>query len=415
MSLHSVFGSSPPPGSYTMYSDSPPWIKLGTTFYMSSPPAGSQIVGGRQWIPAGTGSGSLTMELRLLVKNGVNDLLTAPVQSKVVNWTGDTKWVEATFDVPQDVPASSMRWMISYRMGLDGRYISSLDARPSPGNPIKSDTSDLYLSDFLYPTAPAGPVHGRQFTVGGDPVVFSAADTGGYGTDTIVSIPDAPGNVPPVARAGADRTAPIGSLVTLDGSTSTDAEGPISSFAWAQIAGPSVVLAGSGPTRTYTPSVEGVRTFRLTVTDNSGATSQDTVVVTTPAPEDDSPVSIGSGINLPLNRKLTKAFIAFNPVTVVLTPRARVKKPAGGFGWQEGTARDPQVMTVIEQTGLSGQPKPLRTVDGVERVVEFELLGAYGATIARDDVFSYQGKDWEVIDLYHDNGYEVRALVSARG
>lgn len=122
-----------------------------------------------------------------------------------------------------------------------------------------------------------------------------------------------------------------------------------------------------------------------------------------------------SGINLAVNRKLTKAFIAFNPVTLVLTPRTKVKKPAGGFGWLDGAPRAAQVLTLIEQTGLSGQPKPVRTVDGVERIVEFELLGEYGAAIQDWDTFSYQGKDWEVIDLYFDNGYEVRALVSARG
>jgi hypothetical protein len=30
-------------------------------------------------------------------------------------------------------------------------------------------------------------------------------------------------------------------------------------------------------------------------------------------------------------------------------------------------------------------------------------------------VFSHQGKEWEVVDLFFDNGYERRALVSARG
>ena len=119
--------------------------------------------------------------------------------------------------------------------------------------------------------------------------------------------------------------------------------------------------------------------------------------------------------NLPLNRRLTKAFIDANPVTVMLTPRTRSKKPAGGWAWVDGTPRDPQVMTLIEQTGLSGQPKPLVTADGVEREVDFVLLGEYDCLLSAGDVFAYQGKDWEVVDMFFDNGYEKRGLVSARG
>ena len=112
---------------------------------------------------------------------------------------------------------------------------------------------------------------------------------------------------------------------------------------------------------------------------------------------------------------MTKAFIDANPVTLVLTPRTREKKPAGGWAWKEGSPRAPQVMTLIEQTGLSGQPKPVVTVDGVERRVEFELLSEWDAGLAAGDVYSYQGKDWEVVELWIDNGYEKRAMVVARG
>lgn len=119
--------------------------------------------------------------------------------------------------------------------------------------------------------------------------------------------------------------------------------------------------------------------------------------------------------NLALNRKLTKAFIDANPVTLILTPRTRAKKPAGGWAWEEGTPRDAQVMTLIEQTGLSGQPKPVVTVDGVERRVEFELLSEWDAALTAGDVYTYQGKEWEVVELWIDNGYEKRAMVIARG
>lgn len=115
------------------------------------------------------------------------------------------------------------------------------------------------------------------------------------------------------------------------------------------------------------------------------------------------------------NRRLTKAFIDVRPVTLTLTPRTKGKKPAGGWAWVEGTPRDPQVFTIIEQTGLSGTPRPQVTADGVDREVEFYLLGEWDAQISRGDVFTHQGKEWEVVDLYLDNGYETRVVVSARG
>jgi hypothetical protein len=85
-------------------------------------------------------------------------------------------------------------------------------------------------------------------------------------------------NASPVAKAGADRTyqvPPEGTLlVSLDGSGSYDPDGTIVSYVWtgnsdpADVVGPSVALGA------------GVYTFDLTVTDDQGAFSSDTVVIT---------------------------------------------------------------------------------------------------------------------------------------
>lgn len=131
-----------------------------------------------------------------------------------------------------------------------------------------------------------------------------------------------------------------------------------------------------------------------------------------------APPGVGSGAGtgaLAVQRKLTTAFIEAIPVVITLTPRVKTKLPAGGFDLLEQTPRNPQTMTVIEQTGIEGQPVPRKTLDGVERVVYFELVAEWDAALERRDVFTYQGKDWEIIDLYFDNGYERRAYVSSRG
>jgi hypothetical protein len=86
-------------------------------------------------------------------------------------------------------------------------------------------------------------------------------------------------NQPPVANAGADQQVPSGAAISLNGSGS-DPDGTIT-FAWTQTSGTAVTLTG-GATATPTfiaPSSAGVLQFRLTVTDNQGATSSDTVDV----------------------------------------------------------------------------------------------------------------------------------------
>jgi hypothetical protein len=92
-------------------------------------------------------------------------------------------------------------------------------------------------------------------------------------------------NIPPVADAGPDQTVDEGVTVALNGSNSDDSDDGIGSFLWEQLGNTNPVTL-SDPTieqPTFaTPDVgpDGAAlTFRLTVTDNSGATSSDTCIV----------------------------------------------------------------------------------------------------------------------------------------
>lgn len=91
-------------------------------------------------------------------------------------------------------------------------------------------------------------------------------------------------NIPPLANAGAGGTdIEPGTTVTLNGSGSSDPDGSIASYAWAQTTGPTVTLSGTGSNRTFTApyTIAGtVLGFRLTVTDNMGATATATVSYT---------------------------------------------------------------------------------------------------------------------------------------
>src|SRR5687768_13344023 len=89
------------------------------------------------------------------------------------------------------------------------------------------------------------------------------------------------GNQAPTANAGPDRNVTPGSAATLSGS-GTDSDGSITAYAWSQIAGPSVTLNGANTaTASFTaPSSNTSLSFRLVVTDNSGATGTDEVTIT---------------------------------------------------------------------------------------------------------------------------------------
>lgn len=95
------------------------------------------------------------------------------------------------------------------------------------------------------------------------------------------TVPPPPTNVAPVANAGSDKTITLpASSVTLAGS-GTDNDGTISKYSWTKVAGPATCLFSSTIIANPTVStlVAGTYTFRLTVTDNKGATDYDDVNV----------------------------------------------------------------------------------------------------------------------------------------
>lgn len=92
-------------------------------------------------------------------------------------------------------------------------------------------------------------------------------------------------NNAPVSNAGLDQTISLPSnSVTLNGSGS-DVDGSISGYLWEKISGPgsSTISNVNIANPVVNSLIEGVHTFRLTVTDNRGATATDNVVITVSA------------------------------------------------------------------------------------------------------------------------------------
>ena len=94
-------------------------------------------------------------------------------------------------------------------------------------------------------------------------------------------------NLKPVARAGQDRIVRPGTSVTLDGTASNDPDGTIASYAWTvttclTITGPCTLAVNGASTATpqfQAPASSAIIVLQLTVTDNVGATSTDTVQI----------------------------------------------------------------------------------------------------------------------------------------
>jgi VCBS repeat-containing protein len=91
-------------------------------------------------------------------------------------------------------------------------------------------------------------------------------------------------NAPPVANAGANQTALINQLVSLNGAQSSDPEGAPLTFQWSivsQPAGSNIALNGATTaTSSFTPLVAGQYIFQLIVNDGQFASTPSTVVIT---------------------------------------------------------------------------------------------------------------------------------------
>lgn len=146
-----------------------------------------------------------------------------------------------------------------------------------------------YTLDSSEPTE-TSQLYTAPFTLFSDTVVKARTYASAMNPSSVASasftIGQTPANEPPIANAGADKTAVVGQLVTLDGSGSVDPDGSddLLSENWTQTAGPPVTLVDSGEEIAFfTPIEVGTYRFELWVTDGTDA-STDEVVITAVLP-----------------------------------------------------------------------------------------------------------------------------------
>lgn len=119
---------------------------------------------------------------------------------------------------------------------------------------------------------------------------------------------------------------------------------------------------------------------------------------------------------LEVQRSLTHAFIAANPVDLVLIPRER-QMTGTGANLVDLPPRPAQTVRIIDQSSTSGPvPGTVVATDGKQRKVEYQLLGEWDATFGLMDYWvDGKGIRWEVAELLPYNNYEQRGQVVRYG
>ncbi len=177
-------------------------------------------------------------------------------------------------------------------------------------------------------------------------------------------------NLPPVADAGADRSADELAALSLTGS-GNDGDGRITRFAWTQVAGPTTTLSGADTATVQfaAPAVaaDTLMRLRLTVTDDKGAIGEDEIVITIlknlppvaragadRSVDENAQVSLAGEASDPNNTVSTFAWSQLSGPAITLTA-ANTASPGFTAPAVAGTATAPVVLrlTVRDPGGLT--------------------------------------------------------------
>ena len=135
--------------------------------------------------------------------------------------------------------------------------------------------------------------------------ILISACSGGGGSESSSTIEPPPSNTTPVANAGSDQNVTTTTVVTLDGSISSDADNNSLSYSWTLTTLPDNSNAslsdGTDASATFTADLDGTYVVQLIVNDGSVNSTPDTVTIiaeTAPVANDvafNLPTVIGSG------------------------------------------------------------------------------------------------------------------------
>lgn len=115
---------------------------------------------------------------------------------------------------------------------------------------------------------------------------------------------------------------------------------------------------------------------------------------------------------LETQRRLTRDYIASDPTTVTLIPSIVTVLTNGGKDFSDGPPRLPQKFKLIPMTF---NQRPTLTVDGVDRIIDYTLLGEWDSSMELWDHWEdSEGGTNTIIAFTDGHGYERKALVERR-
>jgi len=159
------------------------------------------------------------------------------------------------------------------------QFVQTLAAATFDGSGSADDGAiNAYDWTFGDGSSSTGKIVAHSYrTAGTFTATLTVTDNSGQrGTDTAVVTVT---NRPPTANAGPDSTVGPGTPVAFDGRGSSDPDGTIASYAWSFGDG----TTASGATASHAYGTAGTYTATLTVTDDLGARSSDSAIVTVKA------------------------------------------------------------------------------------------------------------------------------------
>jgi len=328
----------------------------------------------------GAGGASLTFKLTVTDSGGLKDTDNAIVNVSFVNSPP-----VAVADPPTQTVEEGILVILNGSNSYDpdvGDNISYQWEQIGGSPTVTLTGANTAQASFTAPNVGAG---GASLTF-----KLTVTDSGGL-KDTDDAIVNVTGkNEPPIADAGPDQTVGEESLVTLDGSNSSDPEGPKGkslSYQWKQTAGmPSVTLSNPQSVQPMftAPNVSSGGAsliFELTVTDSGGLQSSDTTIVNVTG--DNDPPTANAGADQTVDEN-----------TVVILHGSNSYDPDDGIKSYQWEQIGGPVVTLSEPT--IEQPTfaaPEVSADGVSLTFQLTVK----------DVGGLQSSDTTIVNVTGDN------------
>ncbi len=287
--------SSDPDGSIVSYS----WVQI-------SGPSTSTILGGTLSIATATNlvAGVYTFQLTVTDNSGAST--KANVKITVTNPGTQPPIANAGADQTITLPTNSVTIDGSGSSAPSGNIVSyTWTEKSGPSSVSLNNTAQNTLNNLQ-----AG-VYVFALTV--------TDNNNATGTDSVIITVNPAANIPPVANPGPSisLTLPTNST-TLNGTSSYDPDGTISSYSWTRVSGPNTPSASGANTATLSLSglIAGQYSYRLTVTDNSGASSSALAnIIVAPAPNIPPVANAGTNqtITAPANSVILNGSSSYDP------------------------------------------------------------------------------------------------------